>query len=217
MSTPQLYRPTAAQQTWIVGGSLLLATVVITVTFQSVPSFFPGASFISIGVFSAALLVFAFGLSGAGSITARRPLGTSALSALAIWTLLAPILSLFFTPADYDQGLTLAWGYIDSVVRFLLALVAVIQIARAGVVPRPWNWAPTWVLAAVAGSWLLQLISVTVLSRDVASISGALMSLDILTNFAGAVFLGVVAIVVASRRSHPRTVEVYSSPDRERN
>lgn len=69
-------------------------------------------------------------------ITARRPLGTAALTALAAWVLLGQVLWPIFRAGSADPGLSPVLSYVDSLVQFTLALIAVVQITRAGVVPR---------------------------------------------------------------------------------
>ena len=74
----------------LIGGGLLLASVVITVI--ALPPLLPYAEMVGPALFSAALLVFAFGVRGEGSVTARRPVGTITLALLAVWLLLGSVL-----------------------------------------------------------------------------------------------------------------------------
>lgn len=137
------------------GGALLIASVLFDVVTQSTALLIGGMNLVGTVSFSGALLVFAFGVRGSGSVTARRPLGSAALTLLAVWVLLVPALDRVIFSADSSFQAMQQFGYVDSLVRFVAALVAVSQIGRAGVVPRPWNWAPAWVLAAVVAPWLL--------------------------------------------------------------
>lgn len=73
-----------ARRAWFIGGVLLLATVVLGVALQPAVSLIVDGGTIGTTLFSASLLVFAFGIRGSGSVTARRPLGTAALTALAV-------------------------------------------------------------------------------------------------------------------------------------
>jgi hypothetical protein len=154
--------PTSARVTtgraWLVGGILLLTTVVFGVASQSLLTLTGAGGIIGTALYAAALLVFAYGIQGSGSVTARRPLGTVALTVLAVWLMLGTVVSAILVsafPNDSPPGALLQFGYRDPFVQFAAALVAVVQIRRVGVVPVPWNWAPTWALAAVSVPWLL--------------------------------------------------------------
>jgi len=189
------------------GGSLFLASIVIVVS-QPAIAVVPGGGTLSTVLFSAALLIFAFGIRGAGSITARRPLGTVALTVLAVWSLLDLALAGVVTSSiSFDTAPTAvrAFAYVNVFVQFLLALVAVMQIGRLGVVPSPWNWAPAWALAAVSASWLLtQVVSALGTTQGAIVFSNALMSLESLTRTGGTVLLAVLAIVLADRMNRPQ-------------
>ncbi|TFC91789.1 MULTISPECIES: hypothetical protein [Cryobacterium] len=187
---------------WFIGGGLLLASVVVTVIAQ--PVLFPYADTLAPALFSAALLVFACGVGGTGSVTARRPLGTTALAALAVWLLLGSVVYGVLGDSLTDDSASvvlLAFVYADSFVQFALALVAVVQIGRLGAVPVPWNWVPTWIVAAVSVAWLLlQLMgggSATIYGPNL--VTWILMGLDGLARIGGAVLLGVIAVVLADR------------------
>jgi hypothetical protein len=188
---------------WVIAGSLLLATVVVDVAFQA-PGLGVGAGIIGPALFSASLLVFAFGIRGSGSITARRPLGTVALTALAFWSLAVPIVMNLSLAGDRLPDWLLAFGFVDSFVRFALALVAVVQIARAGIVPAPWNWAAGWVLAAVAGVWLAEQVVAVGATQNAAFVVSTVLTVEGLVHIGGTVFLGVVAIVLANRAGRGR-------------
>ena len=197
-----------------IGGGLLLASVVITVIAQ--PPLFPYAEMVGPALFSAALLVFAFGVRGEGSVTARRPVGTTALVLLAVWLLLGSVLYGFIGD-DFSNApiLFMAFAYADSFVQFALALVAVMQIARLGAVPAPWNWVPAGIVAAVSVTWLL----LQVLGGGSATIYGPnlvtwlLMGMDGLARIGGTVLLGVIAIVLADRVNRRATADVPLVPE----
>ena len=204
MTSPALLvrRTSPAALAGFIGGGLLLGSVVIRVVEQPLP--FPFAGTVSLALFSAALFVFAFGIRGAGSITARRPLGTTALALLAIWLLLGSVLYGVITESFSNNpvpNILMAFAYADSFVQFALALTAVMQIARLGAVPAPWNWVPAGVTAAVTLTWvLLQLVgsgSPTLIGPN--AVSWFLMILDGLARIGGTMLLGVIAIVLADR------------------
>lgn len=201
-----------ASRAWMIGGALLLTTVVIGVA-QPALSLIPLGGSIRPTLFSAALLVFAFGIRGSGSVTARRPLGSIALTALAAWLLLGSVLqdiiASTFSNDSLPTGL-MAFGYVDSYVKFALALVAVVQIARAGVVPAPWKWVPAGVVGAASVSWLLIEIVSVGSTQGFGLGTVALLSVDALVRVGGTVLLGVLAIVLADRTSR---VQVRASDE----
>jgi hypothetical protein len=214
MTVPQLYAGTVPleRHAWLVGGILLIASAVVGVAVQDGVLLLAGG-ILSALLFSAALLVFAFGMRGAGSVTARRPLGTAALTVLAAWVLAVPTLSGLILSADVPLPALLGFAYVDSLVQFAAALVAVVQIARARVVPSPWRWAPAWVLGVVVAIWMVEQIVSIGLSGEVPPAAMALMAFEGLVHLGGPVFLGVVAITLANRTPHPQTVPVYRTSD----
>ncbi|TFB76451.1 hypothetical protein E3O06_03640 [Cryobacterium glaciale] len=168
----------------------------------------PALSLIPLGaslrpaLFSTALLVFAFGIRGFGSVTARRPLGTIALTLLAAWLLLGSVLQDIIASSFSNDSLPaglMAFGYVDSYVKFALALVAVVQIARAGVVPARWKWVPAGVVGVASVSWLLIEIVSVGNTEGFGLGTVALLSVDALARVGGTVLLGVLAIVLADR------------------
>ncbi|TFD87879.1 hypothetical protein [Cryobacterium serini] len=202
-----------ASRALLIGGGLLLTSVVITVIAQ--PTLFPYAEIVGPALFSAALLVFAFGVRGVGSVTARRPVGTIALAVLAAWLLLGSVLYRLIADVfsnDPAPTALMAFAYADSFVQFALAVVAVMQIARRGAVPAPWNWVPAGIVAAVTVTWLL----LQVLGGGSATIYGPnlltwlLTGLDGLARIGGTVLLGVIAIVLADRVNRRATADVPS-------
>ena len=206
-----------ASLAWLIGGALLLITVVIGVA-QPAVSLIPFGANIRPVLFSAALVLFAFGIRGSGSVTARGPLGTFALTALAAWLLLGAILQEIIASTYSNDPLPaglFSFGYVDSFVKFALALVAVMQIARAGVVPAPWNWVPAGVVGAASVSWLLMAIVTVNIDQGFGLEAVAVLSVDALVRVGGTVLLGVVAIVLADRVSRapvPTAEEVIPAP-----
>jgi hypothetical protein len=157
-------------------------------------------------VMSAGLLVLAL---GRGSVTARRPLGTIALSLLAVWLLVgAALQDLVQANLQLDalSAPLLLFAYGDAPVQFVLALVAAVTVARAGVVPAAWRWAPAWAVLAITASWLVYLLvgSITVYSPAWTSV---LLGVDAVVRTGSVVVLGVLAIL-AAHRSSSRTDQV---------
>ena len=190
-----------APRALFLGGALLLASVVATVAFQ-VGFYSAGwVGYIPTILFSAALMILAFGIRGSGSVTAGRPLGTFALAALAAWLILSDVLVSALNAsiaADSSAAVVVTIIYVALVVKFALAVIAVVQIARAGVVPAPLEWVPTWVLAAATASWLLTQLAGLVLI-NVSQVQMTVFALDGAVRIAGVILLGVLAIVLGDR------------------
>jgi hypothetical protein len=183
----------------IVAGGLMIAGAVLPFLFEpflSTPLL--SGSLLSSLLFAAALALLALGST---SVTARRPLGTAALLVLAAWVVVVAIVPQATfrgvgQPSAAELGAFRAFEYVDIGVRFLVGLVAVIQIARSDAVPRPWRWAPTWVLAAVTVTWLLQALAAAT-TRDGASAGVAVAAvLDGIARVGGVILLGVLAIAL---------------------
>jgi hypothetical protein len=192
---------------WFIGGGALIAAVIIVVPLDGSGPRLPGTGVLATLLFATAMLVFAFGGTRDESVTARRPLGTTALTLLAAWALFDLIASDLFGAATSAEGLPPALGilfFIDPYLRFFLALIAATQIGRARVVPTPWNWAPAWVVGAQTIPWLLSLIAVTIPS--LATETNAILvlgTLDGMVRAGSAVCLGALAIVLADRATRP--------------
>ena len=159
-------------------------------------------------LWAAALLVFAVGSSPRDSVTARRPLGTVALVLLALWSLAMRVAGLFQDPMNPTP--LIPWE-VTTVVPLVLSVVAVVQIARAGVAPRRWRWAPAIALgvqiASLAIGQLLMMDPATAMQTV-----GLASALGMIGFLAGTLGLGIVALLaVASER--PASVPVFSSPN----
>ena len=159
-------------------------------------------------LWAAALLVFAVGSSPRDSVTARRPLGTVALVLLALWSLAMRVAGLFQDPMNPTP--LIPWE-VTTVVPLVLSVVAVVQIARVGVVPRRWRWAPAIALGVQIASFAIG----QALMMDQATAMqtvGLASALGMLGFLAGTLGLGVIALLaVASDR--PASVPVFSSPN----
>lgn len=146
------------------------------------------------------IVMFAIGSNRSSSVTARRPLGTSALLALGVWTAISAFVRGTVTEQS-GVGNSLSFGYLDALLQFVLAAIATTQIARAGTVPRPWNLAPLWVVTAAALCWAAQQVIVVAAGSDVSLFTPLIAVLGGMVGVVGPVFLGVVAIALASRAS----------------
>jgi hypothetical protein len=189
------------RQAWLLAGSLLLAAVVLGASLHAVTDVFRGVRVLAPALFAASLLVFALGLHGVGSVTARRPLGTAALAILAVWVLVAPLLTdILGTGAPDGPSAALVFSLVDPYVRFALALVAVVQVGRARVVAPPWNWLPAWVLAALTVPWVIgQVVAASVTPGSESAFVLYIGAFEGLVGVVGAVAMGIVAIVLADR------------------
>jgi hypothetical protein len=205
------------RRTWYLGGGLMLASAVLGSGLRAVAPQTPWSGYLGVTLFAAALLAYAW---GSGSVVARRPLGATALTVLAAGTAAATVLPFLFAAAGPPTGLgeSIRSGYAATFLASILlravllaaAVVAVVQIGRAAVVPRPWNWAPTWALAAVVLAEILSAILGALLIRDLPGAYLALGGVASLVAIAAPAFLGSVSIALAGRW---RTSDASSAPD----
>lgn len=201
-------------RTWMTGGALFILSALLGLGAVSMPGLPFGISQL---LFHAGAVVFAIGLGREGSVTARRPLGTGAIIALAAWTLVVtPVAWLLLgsalpIDADLDHVSTATMiGMTGEIVSLALAVIAVTQIGRIAVVPKPWNWAPLWALLAIVAAQLLpNLLAAAITTADQA-VLGALFSVIGLISAGAVAFLGVIAIVLAVRPAAGETV-VFAS------
>ncbi|OAH49095.1 hypothetical protein [Microbacterium oleivorans] len=196
--------------TWTIGGVGLIGAGVAGMLQSATPGT-PLTDTLALLVdilWAASVLVFAIGSSAHDSVTARRPLGTIALILLALWSPAMRVVGLFQDPTNPTP--IVPWE-VTILVPLALSLVAVVQIARAGVVPRRWRWMPAIALgvqvASVALGQLLMMDRATAMQTV-----GLASALGILGFLAGTLGLGIVALLaVASER--PASVPVFSSPN----
>lgn len=205
---------TDARRAWMTGGTLLILSSVLALT-GALPFGFPivGADVVGSACYAAALVIFAFGFRGSGSVTNRRPLGTVALVILAAWTVLwASLHGVIGSLAASDAGMnvTLSLGYANSLITVITALVAAVQIARASVVRRPWNWAPTWAVAATAIPFIVsQMLLAGQPDGGALNFAIALTTVSGLINIVGCAFLGVLAFVLSNVAPRTGTVPTF--------
>jgi hypothetical protein len=182
------------RRSWVAAGAPLIASVCIGPILQW--SVFGGlSSTLADLLWGAALVVFAVSRD---SVTARRPLGTIALLVLAVLPLAVHSVNGAFAAGlarDHPDfvGLTVL-GYGGSLTEFIVAAVAVVQIARIRVVPPPWRWAPTWALGIIAAVWILEQVTGLSLGADGADAGATLAALEGIAGTGAAVVLGILAI-----------------------
>lgn len=203
------------QQTWTYAGAGLIVCGVGEMVQTSLRGT-PGSDAVRILidlVFAASILLFAFGLSRDASVVGRRPLGVTAMAVVALWPL-ADLASEGLLPLgpSTDDTAWMVQGYLSLIVPAAAGLVAAVQIARGDEVPRPWRWAPMWVLGAYAVTWVIpQVIFVTEHPENIQAFADLFQMLGSLASLAGTLGLGIVALVLAARQ-RPESVEVYPSP-----
>lgn len=214
MSDADVRRPVPA---WLWGGGLLAASAALPMlgqSFYGTPVLLWTARLLA----AAALVVFALGVRGEGSVVARRPVGTVALFVLAIVPplieLLTPALVMPSTTSGLPDNLWLVqvMGYGGIAIAGAAALVAVVEIARARVVPDPWRWAPTWALAAIAGAYVLSQVLIVAAGAAVLETYATLLAI---TGAAAALVplaLGILAMVLGARGLAAAPAQVYPPP-----
>lgn len=184
------------QRAWTVGGALVLLVVVLD---AGAGGFLPDGGLVRALLLAAALVVFAVGVRGSGSVTALRPTGTIALCALAATLVITGVINMAFLPMGGQIGTLVVAGRVILVLQFALALIAVERIGRLAVVPRPWNWAPAIVFGVIALLFAATAIA-AVMSRQALEIFGYVaVTVNGTASVAALVALGVLAIVLGDR------------------
>lgn len=202
--------------TWTIGGAALLGYALIPAITR--PLNIAGSGYIGEVLFTGALVLFAVGIRGSGSVTDRRPLGTGALIALGALSLLSVVAGPMFVDVAIDpQGVPRGWwwvtGYVQTALTLLLAIIVVVQIARAHALPRPWNWAPLWAFAAMTITTVLVQVAGVTDGTD-QQLLLALFGWAGVVQVAAYCFLGIAAIVLGQRHPTVDVVEVYrGAPD----
>jgi len=187
-----------SKQVWIVAGALMIGSVLLGPVLQVGSYMGPTGGLLSTLLIVVSTIMFAIGADRSTSVTARRPFGTAALIGLAVWTAVGtPVLDALATLPG--RGSMIGFGHVDLIVTFVLTAITTTQIARAGIVPRPWNLAPLWVLVAAVAVRVVQLVVIIAAGPDASRFAPFLSTLDGLGGVVAPVFLGIVAIVLASR------------------
>lgn len=203
------------QRTWVLGGLLLLVATLLEFTATPFGVTAPWSGVLSPLAFGAACMTFAIG-GRRENVTARQPLGMIALVLLGAWTPVAAIVRLIQTEAALPAR-QVFW-LVDSVVSFALALVAVVSIGRARVVPEPWNWAPAWCVAAVVAVRVIDTALIAVPAVNAPIIAPLLAFLAALIGGGSALGLGILAVVLGTHRqrrpNHPTTSAIRADSAR---
>lgn len=204
--------PTGRITAWVWGGILLIASAVLQLALNGSGAsgeILTGIFWLGSLAFAAAVLLFAVGWHGHGSVVARRAPGMVAMAVLALWPMVAAIVMPLLDPVGDSLTSLIVWGYIDTVVYAVAALATVVAIGRARVVPAPWRWAPAWALAIVAGAFLLmQLVGLAagVLGQQIlAPLFWLLSTATVLAPL----LLGLLALVLGLAPRPAVAVQVY--------
>lgn len=196
---------------WVIGGALLIGSAVLPWALGPEPAMLVTAV-IGRLLFLAAMIVFAFGLRGVGSVVAGRTLGVVALLVLGAAPLVFGLIPLQQVEPS-DLGLLQLLGYSELAIEAAAALVAVVEIARARVIPGNWRFAPAIALAVVV---LVQVIGQVVgVAAGSAGLEQAAVGLA-LGGFAAAILapvaLGIAAIALGARGLAVPNPQVYPPP-----
>lgn len=184
------------RRTWVVGGSLIVlaASVGFVARFELAP--YHAAKDV---LWALAVLVLVVGLGRAGSITRRRPFA-SAVALLQV-AVAAPPLPTFLSglvPDDPGNLYAQEDAYMAVMIPyqallFTMTLAAVILIGAIAALPRPWSWAPAFVLAVSVIS------STATLAIGFGGPSAVLQRILFEVPGAGMLLLGILAIVLGIR------------------
>ncbi|MGO1839547.1 MAG: hypothetical protein ACTH2J_03700 [Candidatus Microbacterium stercoravium] len=188
---------------WLVGGIGLIACGVVGVVRTSVlgsSGTNNALTLISDLLWAGSILLLAVGLSREGSVVARKPLGLVSAVVIAVWPVTRTLVGLVFVRDTPQQAAGwLFWDYASTFLPFVIGLIAAMQVARAGVVPRPWNWAPLWALGAKSAMWVLPQLIGSASPSALIQMPGLVSALGMLGFLATTLGLGVVAVVLANR------------------
>ncbi|MGU3644171.1 hypothetical protein ACLBXX_04335 [Microbacterium sp. C23T] len=192
-----------ARRAWILGGSLLIASATLGLIAQGSWTFaFPAVGVAIDLVWSAALLVFALGIRGSGSVVGRQSLGIAALVVAAAAPLASRLVWWMLPLQTWDATTATSVGTLVMVLSPVALIVATVVIGRAGAVPDRLRWVPLIVVAVAVGAQVLAQVFVV-------AAGGSLVQPDLVAvvfgsaaiGTLGVLLLGILAIVFAPRES----------------
>jgi len=178
----------AEKRSWSIGGMLLVLAGSLGTLLRPVDGQLP-IMILSDLFYGAALVMFAF---GPRSVTGHKAPGTIALVGLALSSLISTVLDPFLASTSDSLALSTIW----RAVVLAVAVMAAVAVGRSGNVPSPWGWAPAWVLVAVSLAWLLGVITVGPSSSLNLNLAAVLVELKGNVELVGAVFIGLLAILL---------------------
>lgn len=194
-----------ARIAWTVGGSLLIANALVPLLTRDL--FVPGLSVVAPLLWAAALVIFAVGVRGQGSVVARRPLGVTALLIAAAVPLASTVFWIIVPVTPDDSGWAVPTSQAIEIVLFAALLIATVQIARAGVLPRSVRWVPLIVLlVAAAGQVAVSAVFLNAQPTEVDDLALLFFASSIALT-AGQLVLGILALVLAQRQGSTGNAE----------
>lgn len=180
-----------AKTAWLTGGTLLIVAAVLG--WAAILGPWPNeVGLVRAGVWAAAVLVFALGWRHSGSVTARLPLGTTALVVAALMPLVQWAVALGSPPPG--------WLTITLIIVDIAALtVGTVETARQSLLPDIARWAPFVIFVAVtAVHGIALLLAATGAVSGPEPVAILFYGANLLAQLAVAV-LGVLAIIYARR------------------
>lgn len=183
------------------GGILLLLSAAVSVAARApLAGIAPAKDWL----YAAAAIVLVVGLDRAGSITRRRIVGTVATILLVALPLTQAYWFSFVPDSRDDPHLAedvsvyIAVAYYGAIA--VLAVVSVVEIARAKVIPSPWRWAPLWVMVCtpIVFGIGLALFSAAPIGSALASAGAIIAGYG---PAVGTAFLGTLGVVLGARRA----------------
>lgn len=202
----------SARTVWRWGGGLLLAVAAMNVVTASGSTTGPVGTTLFWArtiCFSVALVIFAVGVRGSGSVVGRRPVGVIALLALAAWPFVDQLVGVIAPPSMDNIPFYLVWGNVSLAVQLAAAVTAVTAIARAGVIRGRWRWAPLWALMATAAPQVILMLVASTPGTTSQDVLAPMIGLGQLVNIAVPLGLGILAIVLAQQRPLAVVTQVY--------
>ena len=189
------------RRTWLIGGALLVLAGIAGLVARGP---LVGMHYAKDVLWALGALVLVIGLGRAGSVTRRRPIPTVVvLLQLAVanpltawWLSTLPLKDPQNPYHQEDSWISVFLPYYAAVFALTVASVIVIGVMRA--LPRPWSWAPSWVLVWSwgLGAASLAMFGAAPLDSPLSTI-GALLGL--VSAQLGTMFLGAVAVVLGWR------------------
>lgn len=142
----------------LIGGVGFTVSGAVEVVRISIASSAAAAALAVLGavLWGVAVLALTLGLHRRESVVGRRRSALVASAVLAVWPTVDALMDLFGgpdTPAEARAGV--AWNYVSPLVALGAGLVVSAHIARARVVPAPWNRMPLWVLGIQVAVWFI--------------------------------------------------------------
>lgn len=217
MSDAQVRRPVTA---WIWGGGMLALSAIVPIL---IPPGGMGSAGMVVGwvraaLFAAAMVVFARGLRGHGSIVARRVPGVIALIVVGTVLPLVEAVSAWVFVVDPERpAASSEWIGTAQVVNMAgfavwagAALVAGVEVARARVVPGWWRWAPLGALGVIVLAFVgTQVAGVQLAASGDIDVVSALFAVWGVAAVLVPLALGVAALALGARGRPTVPTQVY--------